>query len=150
MVAYKKHRQHLYHKKTVNGFCQMFNGREAHIRAKAAHNVHEHKEAGRIQEGGTAIILFGELAQQYDNEGSGRDETGLGRITFIRLKGADRIVTQIICGYNLCKRKNLGGSCQQQRQFYIEKKATCHVQGINSSRILSTNSRSGRRRGSAS
>ncbi len=34
------------------------------MRAIAAHNVN--KEAGKFQEGGTAMLVFGELIEQFD------------------------------------------------------------------------------------
>ena len=42
-----------------------------------AHNVH--KNLGRVQEGGTSILLFGSTIQQFDVDHSGKDDTGLGR-----------------------------------------------------------------------
>jgi hypothetical protein len=44
----------------------MFNGEEAEVRSIAAHNVHEGKEVGKVQEGGTAMLLFGSTIDQYD------------------------------------------------------------------------------------
>ena len=41
----------------------------------AAHNVHEN--VGRVQEGGTALIAYGTLFEQYDYDESGKDTTGL-------------------------------------------------------------------------
>ena len=42
------------------------------------------------------MIIYGNLLQQFDTEGSGRDDLGLGRWTYMRFAGEDRIVTRII------------------------------------------------------
>ena len=55
-VAYSEHRLNCKHKDNRNGFSQMCRGREVDIRSIAAHNVHEN--VGRIQEGGTNMILY--------------------------------------------------------------------------------------------
>jgi hypothetical protein len=54
----------------------MFNGGETELRAIAAHNVN--KDAGKFQEGGTSMPVFGDLIEQFDPEGLGRDGLGLG------------------------------------------------------------------------
>jgi hypothetical protein len=71
--------------------------------AGESHNVHEN--VGKYQEGGTAMMNYGNLLQQFDPEGSGRDDLGLGRWTYMRFVGDDRIVTRIICGYSPCANK---------------------------------------------
>ncbi len=58
-LMYCEHRLNLRHKSNVNDFKQMFQ-REIACTAVAAHNVHEWKQAGRVQEGGTGAICFGE------------------------------------------------------------------------------------------
>ena len=78
----------------------MFNGGETDLRAIVSHNVHE--PVGKYQEGGTAMLIYGNLLQQYDTEGSGRDKLGW---TYMRFVGEDRIVTRIICGYSPCANK---------------------------------------------
>jgi hypothetical protein len=52
----------------------MFNGGETDLQAIASSNVNE--EAGKFQEGGTAMMTYGDLIQQFDPEGSGHDELG--------------------------------------------------------------------------
>jgi hypothetical protein len=79
VVCYNQHRLTLMHKDNKNGFSQLFRGGEADIRSVAAHNKHEGKEIGRVQEGGTAMLAFGQLTEQYDMEESGKDKSGLGR-----------------------------------------------------------------------
>ena len=58
-LLYCEHRLNLRHKENVNDFKQMFQ-REIACTAVAAHNVHEWQQAGRVQEGGTGAICFGE------------------------------------------------------------------------------------------
>jgi hypothetical protein len=97
----------------------MFNGGETNLRAIAAHNAN--KEAGKFQEGGTAMLVYGDLIEQFDLEGSGRDDLGLGRWTFMKFKGGDGVVTRVICGYSPCsnKKKDSGTVYQQHRQHLI-------------------------------
>ena len=96
VVAYCGHRQNLRHKKNKNGFKQMFNGGKIDIRAIAAHNVNEN--VGRVQEGGTAMLSFGNLMDQFDANRSGQDELGLERWTFMILAGSDGVITYVVCG----------------------------------------------------
>ena len=98
VVCYNKHRQNLRHQANQNGFHQMFNGRESDLRAITSHNVHE--IVGKYQGGGTAMMSYGNLLQQFDPEGSGRGDLGLGCWTYMRFVGDDRIVTKVICGYS--------------------------------------------------
>ena len=90
------------------------------MRAIASHNVHE--SVVKYQEGGTAVLSYGNLLQQFDPEGSGRDDLGLGRWTHMRFAGEDRIVTRIICGYSPCanKKKDSGTVYQQHRCHLIK------------------------------
>ena len=121
VVCYNEHRQNLRHKANRNGFRQMFNGGETDLRAIASHNVHE--SVGKYQEGGTAVLSYGNLIQQFDPEGSGRDDLGLGRWTYMRFVGEDRIVTRVICGYSPCanKKKDSGTVYQHHRRHLINK-----------------------------
>ena len=64
VVAYSEHRLNYKHKDNRNGFSQIIRGGEAEIRSIAAHNVHEN--VGRVQEGGTSMLLYGPLVYQYD------------------------------------------------------------------------------------
>ncbi len=54
----------------------MFNGGETELRTIAAHNVNENAE--KFQEGRTAMLVFGDLIEQFDPEGLGRDNLVLG------------------------------------------------------------------------
>jgi hypothetical protein len=121
VVCYNEHRQNLRHQANKNGFCQMFNGGETDLRAIASHNVHE--TVGKYQEGGTAMKSYGNRLQQFDPEGSGRDDLGLGCWTYMQFDGDDRIVTWIICGYSPCanKKKDSGTVYQQHCCHLINK-----------------------------
>jgi hypothetical protein len=44
----------------------MFNGGETELWAIASHNRNE--ELGKFQEGGTAMMVYGDLIQQFDLE----------------------------------------------------------------------------------
>ncbi len=81
----------------------MFNGVETEMQTQAGHNVHE--DFGGFQEGGTVLMLYGPLIEQYDFEASVKDDTGLGLWVVIVLQGTDGITTRIICGYNPCYNK---------------------------------------------
>jgi hypothetical protein len=82
VVCYNENCQNLKHKANCNGLRQMFNGGETELRAIAAHNINE--DAGKIQEGGTAMLAFGDLIEQFDPNSSGQDDLGLGRWTFMK------------------------------------------------------------------
>jgi hypothetical protein len=99
----------------------MFKGGEMDLRANTSHNVHE--SVGKNQEGGTAVLSYGNLLQQFDPEGSGHDDLGLGRWTYMRFVGEDRIVTRVICGYSPCAniKKDSSTVYQQHRHHLINK-----------------------------
>ena len=103
VVCYNEHWQNLRHKANRNGFRQMFNGSKTDLQAIVSHNVH--KNIGKYQEGGTVMMSYGNLIQQFDSEGSGRGDFDLGQWTYMRFIGGDRIITQIICGYSSCANK---------------------------------------------
>ncbi len=96
--------------------------REIVCTAVAAHNIHESKHAGRVQEGGTGAISFGD-ATGYTRK-VGKDEEGLGRWSWILFGGSKDHKTRIITAYNPCKNKivHSGTSYQQQRQYFVTKK----------------------------
>jgi hypothetical protein len=114
------------HKKNYNGFNQLFKGGEATVLSVVAHNVHEN--IGRTQQGGTSLLLFGNLTEQLDHDESGKDDTGLGRWLVMTLKGAG-VCTRIVCGYNPCGsgKLNRGTTYQQHWRFWVmqRKDLTC-------------------------
>ena len=106
---------------------QMFNGGEAEIKTQTGFNCHEN--VGRAQQGGTSLLLYGQLIDQYDFEASGKDDTGLGRWVSMVFRGSEGIVTRIVCGYNPCRThsKARRSTYQQHYRYYItkEKDKTC-------------------------
>ena len=77
LVACNEHRLNLRHKQNKNGFRQMFSRGELDLIAIAAHNTHGEDGIGRIQEGWTTLITYGQLLQNCDREHLGRDNLGL-------------------------------------------------------------------------
>ena len=126
IVAYSDHRLNMRDRQNVNGFGQLFNGREATIQALVAHNVHEN--IGKVQEGGTRIMTIGALTEYIQANQPNKDETGLGRWAVTTFKG-NHGQTRVICGYNPCYNKNPDSSTtyQQHRRFFItqRKDLTC-------------------------
>lgn len=129
IACFNEHRLNLQHKENKNGFSQMFKGGEAEIRSIAAHNSNEGKEVGKVQEGGTAMLLYGETIEQYDFEASGKDDTGLGRWVSMVFRGENGLVTRVVTCYNPCYNSNAGSrtSYQQHRRYFVvkEKDDTC-------------------------
>ena len=132
VVCFNEHRLNLRHKQNKNGFAQMFNGGETEVRAVAAHNVHEVEEVkdiGRTQEGGTAMLAFGQLLEYYEFEASGRDELGLARWVSMVFRGANGLTTRVVCGYNPCynNRQESRTAYQGHRRYYLlkERDNTC-------------------------
>ena len=74
MVAINEHRMNCSHKLNRNGMSQMFNGGECEVRSVTGHNIHE-KKYGKVQRGGTGLLLYGPLIQQQDFEAFGKDNT---------------------------------------------------------------------------
>ncbi len=126
MAAYCEHRLNIWHRKNVNGFNQLFKGGEAAVQSVVAHNTHEN--VGRVQQGGTSLLLFGHLTEQLDYDETGKDPSGLGRWSVMTLKG-DGVCTRVVCGYNPCGngKLNSGTTYQQQRRYLVtkEKDLTC-------------------------
>ena len=121
VVAYNELRLNWKHKDNKNGIRELFKGGETEIRAVAANNVHEN--VGRTQEGGTALMAYGDLVAYLDPDETGKDETGLGRWTYMRFVGADGKSTYVVSGYNPCSNKKVdsGTTYQQHRRYLIEK-----------------------------
>ena len=99
----------------------MFRGGEANIRSMEAHNVYEN--VGRVKEGGTRMILYGPLLDQYDFEQSGKYDKGLGRWVVMVFQAPEGIITRIVCGCNSCYKNNMESrtSYQQQRRYLVLK-----------------------------
>ena len=121
IVAINEHQLNLQHKKNKNGLSQMFNGGGTDIRTVAGHNVHEN--VGRVQQGGTGLLLYGPLCQHLQFDESGAEDTGMGRWVVMSLQGEDGFVTRLVSAYNPCynNKKELGTAYQQQRRALITK-----------------------------
>ena len=121
IVAYSEHRLNYRHSKNRIGFNQLFRGGETDICSIVAHNVHEN--VNRVQEGGTATLLFGPMIQHFNPDESQKDETGLGRWVVTTLTGHQGFTTRIICGYNPCGNSNLesGTVYAQHRRYFMNR-----------------------------
>ena len=91
----------------------MFNVGETDIRAIVAHNDNEN--VGQVQEGGTAMLAFGNLMDQFDGDVLGRDKLGIGRWTFMRFAGSGGVVTYVVCGYNPMANNKVGSGTTYQQ-----------------------------------
>ena len=96
-------------------------GGESDVRSIVAHNIHESDKIGRVQEGGTGLLMFGPITEYLDMPASEKDRSGLGRWTTMLLKGFSGVQTRIICGYNPSKsnRQDNSTSYSQQRRHQI-------------------------------
>jgi hypothetical protein len=126
IAAYCEHWLNMRDRHNINGFNQLFKGGEAVVQSVVAHNIH--KNIGRVQEGGTSLLLFGALTEQLAHDQSGKDKTSLGQWSVMTLKG-EGFQTRVVCGYNPCYNKNPNSSTsyQQHRRYFITKKSylTC-------------------------
>ena len=70
-----------------------------------------------------AMMVYGNLIQQFNPEASGRDDLGLGRWTYMLFRGTNNTVTRVICGYSPCanKKKDSGTVYQQHCRHLINK-----------------------------
>ncbi len=120
-LMYCEHHLNFKHKEDTNDLKQMFQ-QELACTAVSAHNIHEGKVAGRVQEGGTGTICFGETTAYIKK--TGRDSGGLGQWSWVLYSGTNGHSTRVITEYNPCKNKNvnLGTTYQQQRWYFITKK----------------------------
>jgi hypothetical protein len=123
VAAYCEHKLNMRHKKNGNGFNQLFKGGEVVVQTIVAHNLHEN--VGKVQQGGTSLILFGQLTEQLDPNKGRKDPTDPGWWTVMTLKG-EGIQTRIVCRYNPCGKTkfNSGTSYQQQWRYFVTQKTT--------------------------
>ncbi len=112
IVAYNKHRLNtMQDQQNVNGFNQLCKGGEVAIQSVVVHKVH--KNIGRVQEGGTSLMVIGPLVEYIENDQQGKDETGLGWWFVMTFKG-DIGRTQVVCRYNPYYDKNPDSSMTYQ------------------------------------
>ena len=72
LVTINEPQMRIGHKMNRNGLSQMINDGETEIRSVLGGNVHE-KGGSKVQQGGTCMLLYGSLIDQYDFEASGKD-----------------------------------------------------------------------------
>jgi hypothetical protein len=118
IVAYSKHQLNMKNKNNCNGFNQLFKGGEAVVHSVVAHKVHEN--FGKVQQGGTSLIMFGPLTDQLNFNENGKDNTGLRCWSVMTVQG-DGARTRIVCGYNPCGNSKLNSSMtyQQHRRYFV-------------------------------
>ena len=95
-----------------------------HMKTTAAHNIH-HK-VNHQQWGGTFTATFGELATWVSE--MGKDETGLGRWSWMLCKGLDGHAIHIIMAYNPKQSTCIKTEtiyCQHQSYFESRGNFTC-------------------------
>ena len=93
---------------------------EVEARKICAYNKHANIEPS--QEGGTAMIALDEAAASVTKIGT--DPSGLGRWTWMKIKGKGTHVTRVICAYQLCCTSENGGettTAAQHRQYFRER-----------------------------
>ena len=101
-LLFCEHRLNLRHKDNRNDFKQMFQ-RKVDCRAVAAHNTHQN--VGRVQEGGTGMLTFGEVTGFISK--TGKDPYGLGRWCWTLYSGSNGHKTRVVAAYNACKNKKM-------------------------------------------
>jgi hypothetical protein len=118
-LLFCEHRLNLWHRDNKNNFKQMFQ-QEVACRAVATNNVHQN--IGRVQEGGTGMVLFGNSTGSITK--TGKDPYGLGRWCWTLYKGSKGHRTRVVVAYNTCKssKKDSRTTYQQQRQYFIMSK----------------------------
>ena len=68
--------------------------------------------------GGTALTVDTNLSTHKAQQGSGRDETGLGRWTWVRFRGKNSIHTIVISAYRPCKNCGPTTAWTQQVNYF--------------------------------
>jgi hypothetical protein len=94
IFTYNKHRLNMHDRRNVNGFNQLFKGCVAAHQLVVVHNVHNN--LGRVQEGGTSLLLFASLTEQLDPDQTGKDLAGLDWWSVMTLRG-DGARTRKVC-----------------------------------------------------
>ncbi len=143
---YCKHQINYHHKDNKNNFKQMFQW-ELAFTAVLAHNVHEDKHTGWVQEEGTDIICFG-VCMGYIKKVQ-RDEAELGSWSWILMGGTNRHIKSIITVYNLCKNKtSTQVPCISNNDgFSVQGRKTLPARLSCSEEILSSSCSNGKRQG---
>jgi hypothetical protein len=123
-LLFFKHRLNLRHRDNKNNFKQMFQ-QEVACRAVATNNVHQN--IGRVQEGRTGMVLFGNSTGFITK--TGKDPYDLGQWCWTLYEGSKGHCTRVVVAYNACNnsKKDSQTTYQQQRQYFImsKKDLTC-------------------------
>ena len=97
---------------------RMRTGSWEHMRTSTAYNKHEF--TARAQYGGTATVCLDQLAHRTG--GTGADERGLGRWSWILLRGKHNLNTRIVTAYQpnaTMYTKCLGSVFKQQERYFL-------------------------------
>jgi hypothetical protein len=126
IVAYNEHNLNMQDWQSVNSFNQLFKEGEVAIQSVVVHNIH--KNIGRVQEGGTSLMVIQPLMEYIKNDQLGKDKTVLSWWSLMIFKG-DIGRTQVVCGYNPCYTKNPDRSMtyQQSCMFLSPRRRISHV-----------------------
>lgn len=91
IFGFNEHWINLKHKDNrKHSISQLFNGGKSLVKGILNHNKHKKIDKyvrKRTQEGDTGMVAFGEMACWMHRSGSGSDETGLARWTYIKFIG---------------------------------------------------------------
>jgi hypothetical protein len=93
----------------------------SNTRSVSSFNENEQKNVGRKQRGGTASIIFDDLAAFVKDTGT--DHTKLGRYSYFKVEGEPGHVTYFMNAYAPCGNDSVGETTNYKQQSrYIEKK----------------------------
>ena len=71
--------------------------------------------------GGSAITMDANLSSHMVKQGYGKEKTGLGRWSWVRVRGCDDIFTRFISAYRPCKNTSSIMGCWGQHVNYFRK-----------------------------
>ena len=104
--------EHRFHSRMrrINKAAQSFSNNNRHLGPNSAWNAR----------GGTAITIDSYMGSHKTQDGSGADPTGLGRWTWVRVRGKDNMHTRFISAYKPCRSKaTTGTTWAQQLNYFI-------------------------------
>ena len=104
--------EHRFHSRMrrINKAAQSFNNNNRHLGPNSAWNAR----------GGTAITIDSYMGSHKTKGGSGADPTGLGRWTWVRVRGKDDMHTRFISAYKPCRSEaTTGTTWAQQLNYFI-------------------------------
>ena len=105
--------------KPSNTIASILRRRTESIRSTHSFNIHETKNIGNIQRGGTATVATDMISSYV--KGSGSDHTGLGRWSYYLIEGEPGHKTRIVTAYSPCGSQSSGLSTNWKAQVrYIK------------------------------